>query len=63
MTAIIDSLRAAVPAGLEELAQLGRSLQRRRADVLSYVDHHTSNEPIGAINGRLEALRRNAFGF
>ena len=63
MAAIIDSLRAAVPAGLEELAQLGRSLQRRRADVLAYFDHHTSNEPTEAINGRLEALRRNALGF
>jgi transposase len=63
MAAIIDSLRVAVPAGLEELAQLGRRLQRRRADVLAYFDLHTSNEPTEAVNGRLEALRRNDFGF
>jgi transposase len=63
MTAIIDSLRGAVPAALEELAQLGRTLWRRRADVLAYFDHHASNGPTEAINGRLEALRRNALGF
>ena len=63
MTSIIDSLRRGVPAGLEELAQLGRTLHRRRADVLAYFDHHASNGPTEAINGRLEALRRNALGF
>jgi transposase len=60
---IIDTLRRGVPAGLEELAQLGRTLWRRRADVLAYFDHRTSNGPTEAINGRLEALRRNALGF
>ena len=63
MTTIINSLRAGLPAGLEELAQLGRTLWRRRADVLAYFDHHASNGPTEAINGRLEALRRNALGF
>jgi transposase len=63
MTAVIDSLRAGIPAGLEELAQLGRTLHRRRTDVLAYFDHHASNGPTEAINGRLEALRRNALGF
>jgi hypothetical protein len=57
MTTIIDSLRSRVPAGLEELAQLGRTLWRCRADVLAYFDHHSSNGPTEAINGRLEALR------
>ena len=60
---IIDSLRRGVPAGLDELAQLGRTLWRRRGDVLAYFDHHSSNGPTEAINGRLEALRRNALGF
>jgi transposase len=63
MTAIIDALRTGVPAVLEELAQLGRTLHRRRHDVLAYFDHHASNGPTEAINGRLEALRRNALGF
>ena len=63
MTTLIDSLRHGVPAGLDELAQLGRTLWRRRADVLAYFDHHASNGPTEAINGRLEALRRNALGF
>ena len=63
LASIIDSLRRGVPAGLEELAQLGRTLYRRRHDVLAYFDHHASNGPTEAINGRLEALRRNALGF
>ena len=63
MSAIIDMLRRGVPAALAELAQLGRPLHRRRADVLAFFDHHASNGPTEAINGRLEALRRNALGF
>lgn len=62
MTEIIHALRSGVPHALEELAQLGRTLWRRRADVLVYFDHHTSNGPTEAINGRLEALHRNALG-
>ena len=50
-------------AGLEELATLGRTLHRRRGDVLAYFSHRASNGPTEAINGRLEALRRNALGF
>jgi transposase len=63
MTDIIATLRSGVPDALEELAQLGRTLWRRRADILAYFDHHASNGPTEAINGRLEALRRNALGF
>jgi transposase len=63
LTRVIDTLCAAVPAGLEELATLGRTLHRRRHDVLAYFDHRASNGPTEAINGRLEALRRNALGF
>ena len=58
-----SALRRDVPDALHELAQLGRTLWRRRADVLAYFDHHASNGPTEAINGRLEALRRNALGF
>ena len=35
---------------------------RRRDDFLAFFDH-ASNGPTEAINGRLEALRRNALGF
>jgi transposase len=59
----VDRLRAGLPAGLEELATLGRTLHRRRDDVLAYFSHRASNGPTEAINGRLEALRRNALGF
>lgn len=63
LTQVIDRLRAGLPAGLDELATLGRTLHRRRDDVLAYFDHHASNGPTEAINGRLEALGRNALGF
>jgi transposase len=63
MTRLIASIRRGVPTGLEEIAQLGRTLWRRRTDILAFFDHRTSNGPTEAINGRLEALRRNALGF
>ena len=63
MATLIESIRRGVPAGLEEIAQLGRTLWRRRNDILAFFDHHASNGPTEAINGRLEALRRNALGF
>ena len=52
LSAIIDTLRRGVPAVLEELAQLGRTLHRRRTDILAFFDHHASNGPTEAINGR-----------
>ena len=55
--------RAGLPKGLEELAQLGRTLWRRRKDVLAYFDIGASNGPVEAINGRLEHLRGIALGF
>ena len=63
MTRLIESIRRGVPAGLEEISQLGRTLWRRRTDILAFFDHHASNGPTEAINGRLQALRRNALGF
>jgi transposase len=60
---VIDSIRRGVPAGLEEIAQLGRTRWRRRHDILAFFDHHASNGPTKAINGRPEALRRSALGF
>ncbi len=63
LAVVIDSIRRGVPAGLEEIAQLGRTLWRRRHDILAFFDHHASNGPTEAINGRLEALRRYALGF
>ncbi|WP_027020533.1 transposase, partial [Corynebacterium sputi] len=59
----INSIRKGLPKGLEELAQLGRTLWRRREDVLAYFDIGASNGPVEAINGRLEHLRGIALGF
>ncbi|MGC3906745.1 ISL3 family transposase, partial [Corynebacterium variabile] len=63
MSRVIDALHKGLPAGLEELAQLGRTLWRRRADILAYFDLGASNGPVEAINGRLEHLRGIALGF
>ncbi|WP_080792432.1 ISL3 family transposase [Corynebacterium pacaense] len=63
MSRVINSIRKGLPAGLEELAQLGRTLWRRREDVLAYFDIGASNGPVEAINGRLEHLRGIALGF
>jgi transposase len=63
MTRLIDSLPRVEPPGLEEIAQLGRTLLRRQAAILAFFDHHVSNGLTQAINGRQEALRRNALGF
>ena len=64
MQRLIDSLRQAVPDGLEEIQTLARTLISRSQDVLAYFDRPgTSNGPTEAINGRLEHLRGIALGF
>jgi hypothetical protein len=54
MSALIDSIRRGVPAGLEEIAQLGRTLWRRRADILAFFDHHTSNGSLAPQRPRIQ---------
>lgn len=64
LTKVIDCIKHGVPKGLEELAQLGRTLNARRDDILAWFDHPgSSNGPTEAINGRLEHLRGIALGF
>ena len=64
MARLIDSLSHGVPAELTEIITLGRTLNKRAADVLAYFDRPgTSNGPTEAINGRLEHLRGSALGF
>lgn len=62
MSAIIASRRSPVAAGLEKLTQQGGSRRRPRADV-AFLDHHTSNEPIGPINGRPKRYAALVLGF
>ncbi len=53
-------LAAGVPAALTELRTLGRTLHRRRDDVLAYFDHPgTSNGPTEAI----KCLRRHLIAY
>jgi transposase len=59
----LKRIHTGLPAGLQELAQLGRSLWKRRHQILAYFDTGTSNGPVEAINGRLEHLRGIALGF
>ena len=64
MQRLIDSLRQAVPDGLEEVQTLARTLISRSQDVQAYFDRPgTSNGPTEAVNGRLEHLRGIALGF
>jgi transposase len=64
MAALITTLSAGVPKPLQELIMLGRTLNKRAADVLAYFDRPgTSNGPTEAINGRLEHLPGSALGF
>jgi len=64
LAALIATLRTGVPSGLVELGKLGRTLNKRAADVLAFFDRPgTSNGPSEAINGRLEHLRGTALGF
>jgi transposase len=64
MTRLIDSVSHGVPTALIEVITLGRTLNKRAADVLAYFDRPgTSNGPTEAINGRLEHLRGSALGF
>lgn len=64
MNRLIDSIASGVPAGIEEVTRLGRTLNRRKDDILAYFDHPgSSNGPTEAINGRLEHLRGIAQGF
>ena len=62
MRMIINELRL-FKSPNRELAQLGRSLYKRLADVLAFFDVGVSNGPVEAINGRLEHLRGIALGF
>lgn len=64
MTAVVASVRTAVPKALVEIHTFGRTMSRRAADILAYFDRPgTSNGPTEAINGRLEHLRGSALGF
>jgi transposase len=64
MDKLIASLRTRIPAALTEVSTLGRTLNKRAADILAYFDRPgTSNGPTEAINGRLEHLRGSALGF
>lgn len=58
MTRRIEAVGTAVTTSPVEVATLGRTLTRRRDDVLAFFNRTGSgNGPTEAINGRLERLR------
>ncbi|MEO7127063.1 MAG: transposase [Nakamurella sp.] len=60
----IDTLRRGVPDGLEELAELGRTVWRNRAQILEFFGRGgASYGLVEAINDRLEHPRGIALGF
>jgi transposase len=64
MVNLIADISTGVPKALVEIAKLGRTLNKRAADVLAYFDRPgTSNGPTEALNGRHEHLRGSALGF
>ena len=63
MEKLIDRLTNIKGKKYAELVQLGRSLNKRRKDILAFFDLGVSNGPVEAINGRLEHLRGIALGF
>lgn len=63
MANLIDTLVTLKDKTTAELAQLGRTLNKRRHDILAFFDIGVSNGPVEAINGRLEHLRGIALGF
>ncbi|WP_182360007.1 ISL3 family transposase [Tomitella gaofuii] len=63
MFKVLKRIHKGLPPGLDELAQLGRSLWARRKEILAYFDTGVSNGPVEAVNGRLEHLRGIAQGF
>ena len=63
MYKVMCRIRKGLPAGVRELGQLGRTMWKRRAEILAYFNTSASNGPVEAINGRLEHLRGIALGF
>jgi transposase len=60
----IDAVSGGAPAEPTDVVTLDRTLLRRAADILAYLDRPgTSNGPTETINGRLEHLRGSALGF
>lgn len=64
MQEVITAISSGVPQDLSEVITLGRTLNRRAADVPAYFDRpHATGGPTEALNGRLEHLRATALGF
>ena len=63
LSTLIDLLRSGLPAGLEELATSLAGPCTGDVTTFGLLHPPSIQRPTEAINGRLEALRRNALGF
>ena len=63
MYKIMCRIRKDLPAGIQGLGQLGRTMWKRRAEILAYLDTVASHVPVEAINRKPEHLRGIALGF
>ncbi|MFC7415374.1 transposase [Gordonia phosphorivorans] len=63
MYKILRCIRTELPADLPELAQLGRRLWTRWADILVYFDISVYYGSTEAVDGRFELFRWTAQGF
>ncbi|WP_243896330.1 transposase [Actinomyces bowdenii] len=62
MQRAIDSLARPIPAGLEEITALAKTLTSRSQGILAHFERpHTPNGPIQAVGGRLEHLRASSW--
>lgn len=57
MTRLIEAIGTAVPSSLVEVAKLGRTLTKRRDDILAFFDHQ------GSSNGPTEAICESGGGW
>ncbi|MGV0396036.1 transposase [Corynebacterium uberis] len=60
---MINNLRTGVPDGMDELRQPGRSLHRRREEILALFGTGASSGPDEGINIRGDHLQGSALGF
>ena len=60
---LTDRIGRAEASGLRMLRQMARTLGSHRAGLLAYYDYPISTGPLEGTNDKIEALKRQAFGF
>ena len=58
-----DWIRRARASGLEQPQQMAATLALVRSSILNHYDHPISSGPLERMNGKIQHLRRLAFGY